>query len=105
MARNRKWPRNCSKPGMWNRLAGLFTIKTRFEAFAIIYALALGATSRGLDYVEHYPGLPGILLFVACTVAVFMAGGKILDAVRTPTVRVVRQGPFRSPPIRQTVVD
>ncbi|WP_226372752.1 hypothetical protein [Allosphingosinicella flava] len=90
---------------MWNRLARLFTIKTRFEAFAIIYALALGTTSRGMDYLEQYPGLPGVLLFLACTVAVFMAGGKILDAVRPPAVRLVRPGPFRAPPIRQTVVD
>ena len=90
---------------MGKRLAGLFTIKTRFEAFAIIYALALGATSRGLDYVEHYPGLPGILLFAACTVAVFMAGGKILDAVRPANVRMIRRGPFRAPPVQQRVVD
>ncbi|WP_245409632.1 hypothetical protein [Allosphingosinicella vermicomposti] len=90
---------------MWTRLAGLFTIKNRFEAFAIIYALALGATSRGADYIEHYPGLPGILLFAACTVAVFMAGGKILDAVRPPAIRMIRRGPFRAPPIQQTVID
>ena len=90
---------------MWNRLARLFTIKTRFEAFAIIYALALGATSRGMDYLEAYPGVGGILLFAACTIAVFMAGAKILDAVKAPAVRFVRSGPFRSPPSRQVVID
>lgn len=90
---------------MWTRLARLFTIKTRFEAFAIIYALALGAISRGMEYLEHYPGPLGMLLFAACTLAVFMAGAKILDAVRPSAVRFVRSGPFRSPPQRQAVID
>ena len=56
-------------------------IKTKFEAFLIIYALALGATERGVVYMHQYPGFGGILLALACTGAVFMAGGKILDAV------------------------
>lgn len=105
MAHYRTWPDSCSRPGMWNRLARLFTIKTRFEAFAIIYALALGATSRGAEYLDQYPGVAGILLFAACTAAVFMAGAKILDAVRPPAVRLVRSGPFRGPPVRQVVID
>lgn len=67
---------------MWNRIRRLFTIKTRWEAFAVINALALGATERGYHYLEQYPGIGGYLLFAACTVAVFMAGGKILDATR-----------------------
>ncbi|HEY6916175.1 MAG TPA: hypothetical protein VI381_00895 [Allosphingosinicella sp.] len=90
---------------MLKRIARLFTINTRFEAFAIIYALALGATRRGADYLVQYPGIGGILLFLACTVAVFMAGGKILDSLRQPTVRLTRSGPYRAPPIRQIVVD
>ncbi|WP_300397177.1 hypothetical protein [uncultured Sphingobium sp.] len=63
------------------QIKGLFTIKTKFEAFLIIYALALGATERGAVYVQQYPGFGGQLLALACTGAVFMAGGKIIDAV------------------------
>ncbi len=64
------------------KLARLFTIKTRMEAYLIIYALALGATSRGANYLEHYPGWGGKLLFLACTGAVFIAGAKIFDCLR-----------------------
>ena len=67
---------------MWPRIKRLFTIKTRFEAFLIIYALALGATERGSAYLAQFPGWGGKLLFLACTVAVFMAGGKILDCLK-----------------------
>ncbi len=63
------------------KIARLFKIKTRFEAFLIIYALALGATTRGAHYLEIYPGVGGWLLFLACTGAVFMAGAKILDCI------------------------
>jgi hypothetical protein len=66
---------------MLNKIARLFVIKTRWEAFLIIYALALGATERGSRYLEQYPGWGGDLLFLACTAAVFMAGAKILDAL------------------------
>jgi len=90
---------------MWSRFARLFRIKTRFEAWAIIYALALGAVSRGMDYLEHYPGIFGMLLFGACTIAVFMAGGIILDAVKPAKVRITRTGPFRAPPVRQRILD
>ncbi len=62
-------------------IKGLFTIKTKFEAFLIIYALALGATERGAVYMQQYPGFGGQLLALACTGAVFMAGGKIIDAL------------------------
>lgn len=65
---------------MLKKLSRLFTIKTRFEAFAVIYAIAVGAVGRGYDYLEIYPGPPGYLFFAACTAAVFIAGGKILDA-------------------------
>ena len=67
---------------MLGRIARLFTISTRLEAFLIIYALALGAASRGSHYLVEYPGSPGKILFAACTVAVFLAGGKILDCLR-----------------------
>ena len=65
----------------------LFVIKTRPEAWLIIYALAVGANTRGLLYVQQYPGFGGWLLFAACTGAVFMAGAKILDATRGPRYR------------------
>lgn len=63
------------------RIKRLFTIKTKFEAFLIIYALALGAAERGVAYMEQYPGTGGQLLALACTGAVFMAGGMIIDAL------------------------
>ena len=65
---------------MLKKIARLFTIKTRFEAFAVIYAIAVGAVGRGYDYLALYPGPAGSLFFAACTAAVFIAGGKILDA-------------------------
>lgn len=64
------------------KLGRLFVIKTRFEAFAVIYALALGAIERGTVYLSQYPGFGGKLLFLACTGSVFMAGAKILDCIR-----------------------
>ena len=67
---------------MLRKVSRLFTIKTRFEAFVLIYALALGATTRGAQYVEQYPGWGGYLLFLACTGAVFLAGAKILDCLK-----------------------
>ena len=67
---------------MLSKIGRLFKIKTRFEAFLIIYALALGAVERGSVYLTQYPGFGGKLLFLACTGAVFMAGGKILDCLR-----------------------
>ena len=68
--------------GTLRRLGRLFTIKTRLEAFLIIYALALGAVERGSAYLTQYPGWGGKLLFLACTGAVFMAGAKVLDCLR-----------------------
>ncbi|CAH0350481.1 MAG: hypothetical protein WA085_02270 [Sphingobium sp.] len=64
-----------------HKIKRLFTIKTKFEAFLVIYALALGATERGMVYMDQYPGVGGQLLALCCTGAVFMAGGKVLDAV------------------------
>ena len=76
---------------MRNRLARLFTIKTRTEAWLVIYALALGAVERGVHYLETYPNAGGMMLALACTGVVFLAGAKLLDAVRpglTSTKRV-----------------
>jgi len=67
---------------MLRRLGRLFTIRTRLEAFLIIYALALGAVERGSAYLVEYPGYGGKLLFLACTGAVFIAGAKILDCLK-----------------------
>ena len=67
---------------MLRKISRLFTIKTRFEAFVLMYALALGATTRVLHYIVQYPGWGGYLLFLACTGAVFLAGAKILDCLR-----------------------
>jgi hypothetical protein len=67
------------------KIARLFVIKTRLEAFAVIYALALGAVQRGKVYLEIYPGPQGILLFLAAMGAVFLAGAAILDSVRYRT--------------------
>lgn len=67
---------------MFRKIGRLFVIKTRFEAFAVIYALALGAVERGHAYLGQYPGFAGKLLFVAATGAVFIAGAKILDSLR-----------------------
>ncbi|WP_375290282.1 hypothetical protein [Qipengyuania sp.] len=67
---------------MFRKIARLFVIKTNFEAYLIIYALALGATARGAAYLEQFPGWGGKLLFLATTGAVFMAGAKILDCLK-----------------------
>lgn len=67
---------------MFGKIGRLFVIKTRVEAFLIIYALALGATERGSAYLTQFPGWGGKLLFLACTAAVFMAGAKILDCLK-----------------------
>ena len=67
---------------MLRKIGRLFVIKNRFEAFLIIFALALGAMERGSAYLAQFPGTPGKLLFWACSGAVFLAGAKILDALR-----------------------
>ncbi|GGA06827.1 hypothetical protein GCM10010923_15970 [Blastomonas marina] len=66
---------------MFRKIGRLFTIKTKFEAYVIIYALALGAIERGTAYLDQYPGIGGWLLLLACTGAVFLGGAKILDCV------------------------
>ena len=67
---------------MLKKIGRLFVIKTRFEACLIIYALAVGAMARGATYIDHYPGVGGKLLLLACTGSVFLAGGKIFDCLR-----------------------
>lgn len=67
---------------MLRRIGRLFVIKNRFEAMAVIYALALGAVERGEHYLDRYPGFGGWLLFAACTGAVFLAGAKLMEITR-----------------------
>ena len=71
---------------MRRKIARLFTIKTRTEAWLVIYAVALGAVERGRHYLETYPGTGGWLLAVACTGVVFLVGAKLLDSVRPAPV-------------------
>lgn len=73
---------------MFKRLARLFTIKTRFEAYLVTYAIAVGAVERGRHYMEIYPGTLGWVFAVLCTGVVFLAGGKLLDSVRPDPVPV-----------------
>lgn len=81
---------------MWTRLSRLFVIKTRFEAFLVTYAIAIGAIERGQHYMQTYPGTMGALLALACTGVVFLAGAKLLDSVRVePAVAAPRPRPAR----------
>ena len=81
MANFSHWHLSCCYPIMWTRFSRLFIIKTKFEAFLVIYGLGLGAVERGMHYLQQYPGYGGWLLFAACPIAVFMAGGRIIDSV------------------------
>ena len=87
---------------MLKKIGRLFTIKTRFEAWLVIYAIALGAVERGRLYLETYPGWGGWLLALACTGVVFVAGAKLLDSVR-PSQPAIAAGPYRAPLRRRSV--
>ena len=76
----RTWHGLCVAFAM-DKLKRLFTIKTKFEAFLAIYAVALGATARGLHYLDEYPGPAGEILFLACCGAVMVVGGLMIDGV------------------------
>ena len=82
------------------KIGRLFTIKTRFEAWLVIYAIALGAVERGRHYLDTYPGWGGWLLAAACTAVVFVAGGKLLDSVSAPAPALAA-GPYRAPAQRR----
>lgn len=75
---------------MLKKIGRLFVIKTRWEVYLITYALATGAMERGKTYLSAYPGFGGWLLFAACSGAVFMAGAKMLDAIRMADVVAVK---------------
>lgn len=64
------------------RIARLFTIKTRLEAFLVTYAIAVGAVERGVHYMQNYPGNGGVLLALACLGVPFIAGAKLIDSVK-----------------------
>jgi hypothetical protein len=87
---------------MLKKIGRLFQIKTRLEAWLVIYAIALGAVERGKLYLETYPGVGGWLLAVACTGVVFLAGGKLLDSVKPP-LPAVAAGPYAAPTARRSV--
>ncbi len=72
-----------------SRVARLFTIKTRTEAWLVTYAIAVGAVERGRHYIETVPGWAGWMLAVLCTGVVFLAGAKLLDSVKAPAPAVV----------------
>jgi hypothetical protein len=102
MAELRHWRDVCLTMLMLKRVGRLFTIKTRLEAWLVIYAIALGAVERGRHYLETYPGWGGWMLAAACTGVVFLAGAKLLDSVRAPA-RVVPVGPYATPVRRRSV--
>ena len=78
---------------MLRKVGRLFVIKTRLEAWVVIYAIALGAVERGRLYLETYPGFGGWLLAAACTGVVFLAGAKLLDSV-APKPAAIAIGPY-----------
>ena len=88
---------------MLRKVGRLFTIKTRLEAWLVIYAIALGAVERGRHYLETYPGYGGWMLAVACTGVVFLAGAKLLDSVKKPEPAIAA-GPYRTPAQRHSFI-
>lgn len=78
---------------MFRKIGRLFVIKTRLEAWLVIYAIAVGAVERGRHYLETYPGWEGWLLALACTGVVFLAGAKLLDSVK-PAAPALVAGPY-----------
>lgn len=84
---------------MLKKIGRLFQIKTRFEAWVVIYAIALGAVERGQHYLAQYPGAGGWMLAAACTGVVFLAGAKLLDSVKPRPA--IAAGPYRPQPARR----
>lgn len=79
---------------MLRKIGRLFIIKTRLEAWAVIYVIALGAVERGQHYIQVYPGFAGYLLALVCTGVVFLAGAKLLDSVKPqPAVAIAGRNP------------
>ena len=87
VAELRHWHKGCLTMVMgkrWSmaRLGRLFVIKTRWEAWAVIWAITMGAIERGKHYLDIFPGALGWTFFALCTGVVFIAGAKLLDSVR-----------------------
>ena len=85
--------------GFARRVGRLFVIKTRWEAWAVTWAIALGAAERGKHYLSLYPGAVGWLFFALCCLVVFVAGAKLLDA--TPKAAARSRAPVRSTATRR----
>jgi hypothetical protein len=68
---------------MLKKIGRLFVIKTRFEAYLVTYAIAVGAIERGIHYLQNYPGNAGWMLAAACLGVPFIAGAKLLDSVQS----------------------
>ena len=86
---------------MLKKIGRLFRIETRFEAWVVIYAIALGAVERGQHYLAQYPGAAGWILAAACTGVVFLAGARLLDSIPRRTAAVAAAGvPFSGSPPR-----
>lgn len=66
---------------MAGKFVRLFTIRTKFEAFLVIYGIACGAIERGLHLQQQHQGWSGWFLLGLSPVIVFMAGARILDSV------------------------
>ena len=64
-----------------SRIARLFTIRTRTEAWFVIYAIAFGAVERGPALPAHPQG-NGWVLALACTAVGFLARAKLFGSVR-----------------------
>jgi hypothetical protein len=88
---------------MLRKIGRLFTIKTRLEAWLVIYAIALGAVERGQHYLLLYPGWLGLTLAVLCTGVVFLAGAKLLDSVK-PKEAALATGPYRAASRREAFI-
>ena len=84
---------------MLKKIGRLFVIKTRFEAWVVIYVIALGAVERGRLYLDTYPGFGGWLLAAACTGVVFLAGAKLLDSIDLKPAAIA-VGPYPAEPRR-----
>ena len=87
---------------MYRKLRRLFEIRTRWEAYAVIYAIAVGAVQRGILYLDRFPGFGGWLLFGACTLVVFIVGGKMLDMTRPDSGLRRRKSDLLSLPVEGT---
>ena len=99
MAERCDWHDVCLTMTMRLRIARLFTIKTRTEALFVTYAIAVGAIERGLHYMDQYPGYSGIVLALACLGVPFIAGAKLVDAVKPQSLPVFAPVPVAAPAV------